>query len=333
MQSTDQEVVETALERLDRGVTLVTVLRTWGSSPRPAGSIMVVCDDGALRGSVSGGCVEEDLVARLATKDIDIQGPTRLRYGEDDAQRRRLALPCGGILELLLEPLHDTPATRRELQQLHTAMRERRRLTRELDLVDGTRRVLEDDGAAFEYNERRLRRVFGPRWRALIIGAGETSRYLADMARALDYQIIVCDPREDYARAWDLPGTRLDTQMPDDAVKALKPDAHTLIVALTHDPKLDDMALLEALTSQAFYVGALGSRRNNQKRRQRLLEMGLHADAVARLHGPVGLALGGNTPPEIALAVLAEVTALRHGVELVPATQAIEPRTASIARP
>jgi len=162
-----------------------------------------------------------------------------------------------------------------------------------------------------------LSRVFGPRWRLLAIGAGQITRFLADMAGALDYEVLVCEPREEYRASWKDDGaTRLLAGMPDDVARELATDGRSLVVALTHDPKLDDLALMEALVSPAFYVGALGSRRNQAKRRERLLEMGLSEEQVDRLHGPVGLNLGGKTPAEIALAILAEVTALRHGVTL-----------------
>ncbi|TAK53570.1 MAG: hypothetical protein EPO22_15770, partial [Dehalococcoidia bacterium] len=152
--------------------------------------------------------------------------------------------------------------------------------------------------------------------------AGQLSRYLAQMAQALDYHVTVCDPREEYAEAWNVPGVQLNRSYPDDVVLQMNLDAHSAVVAVTHDPKLDDAALLEALKSPAFYVGALGSKANNDKRRQRLADFDLSAGEIARLHGPVGLKIGSRTPPEIAVAILAEMTAVRRGV-LVP--QTIEP--------
>ena len=150
----------------------------------------------------------------------------------------------------------------------------------------------------------------------LIIGAGQLSKYVAMMAQALDYEVIVCDPREEYAVTWDVPGTTLTREMPDDVVNALELDSHSAVVAVTHDPKLDDMALIEALKSPAFYVGALGSRVNTQKRRERLAQFDLSEGELDRLHGPVGLRIGSKTPPEIAVAIVAEITAVRHEVPL-----------------
>jgi xanthine dehydrogenase accessory factor len=158
--------------------------------------------------------------------------------------------------------------------------------------------------------------VHGPHWRLLIVGAGQLSKYLAQMAQALDYHVTVCDPREEYADTWDVPGAQLTRDMPDDVVLAMNTDAHSAVVTLTHDPKLDDMALLEALKSPAFYVGAIGSKKNNEARRRRLADFDLSQREIDRLHGPVGLKIGSKTPPEIAIAILAEMTAVKNGVQL-----------------
>ena len=166
------------------------------------------------------------------------------------------------------------------------------------------------------FNGQILTTVHGPRWRLLIIGAGQLSKYVAMMAQALDYDVIVCDPREEYAVTWDVPNTTLLREMPDDVVVELNLDSHSAVVAVTHDPKLDDLALIEALKSPAFYVGALGSRLNTQKRRERLEQFDLSKEELARLHGPVGLRIGSKTPPEIAVAIIAEMTAVRHEVPL-----------------
>jgi xanthine dehydrogenase accessory factor len=190
-------------------------------------------------------------------------------------------------------------------------------VARELDLQTG--RVLIESasrGDAFEFDGRSMRALFGPRWRLLIIGAGQLSRVLAEMALALDFDVICCDPREEYHLGWDIARTTFSKAMPDDLVVDLQLDAHSAVVALTHDPKLDDMALLEALKSPAFYVGALGSRGNTRKRKERLAMFDLSAGEIDRLHGPVGLDIGARTPAEIAVSILAEVVAVRSGVLL-----------------
>jgi xanthine dehydrogenase accessory factor len=176
--------------------------------------------------------------------------------------------------------------------------------------------VLEAAGATDELtlDETTLVTHHGPSWRLLLIGAGQMTQYLAQMATALGYQVLVCDPREEYATGFAVAGATLLLGMPDDVVQELRPDGHTAIIALTHDPKLDDLALMEALRSDAFYVGAIGSRLNQARRRERLIEhFGLTPAQLDRLHGPVGLKNGARTPPEIAVSILAELTAVRYG--------------------
>jgi len=309
---TDQEVLEAAVRWLDQGqpVYLVTVGATWGSAPRPLGSLLAVSGQGAQTGSVSGGCVEEDLVERVRSGEFATGGPHRVTYGVTRDQAERFGLPCGGRLELVLERLEVADQCRLLLQ----AMVERRSLVRRLCLNTGEVSLhpggLEE---GFGYDGDTLLKDFGPRWQLLVIGASHVARYLTPIAQSLGYRVILCEPRAEHADAWDLPATELERGMPDDAVQARANDPRSAVVALTHDPRLDDMALMSALTGQAFYVGALGSAGNNAKRRRRLMELGLGEAQVARLRGPVGLPIGGRTPPEIAVSIAADLTAVRHG--------------------
>jgi xanthine dehydrogenase accessory factor len=318
MDSVDLEVLRSVQRWLGEGraVALVTVVKTWGSSPRPVGALLAVVGDGRFVGSVSGGCVEEDLVARLR-EGIPAR-PETVTYGVTADEARRFGLPCGGTLQLVVEPLRDAES----LAPVLEALEQRQTVARTLDLASGRAVIAPAPrGQTPAFDGARLTAVYGPRWRLLIIGAGQLSRYLAEFAQAMDYQVVVCDPREDYADQWSVAGAELTRGMPDDVVRELGMDPQSALVALTHDPKLDDMALMEALKSDAFYVGALGSKANNEKRRRRLAQFDLGPEQLARLRGPVGLPLGGRTPPEIAIAVLAEITALRNGIELVPATE------------
>jgi xanthine dehydrogenase accessory factor len=313
MESADSEVLATAAAWLGqgRGVWLVTVAKTWGSSPRPAGSLMAVCDDMRFVGSVSGGCVEDDLAARLAARVLPVTQPRIESYGVTAEQTHRFGLPCGGRLDLVIETL----TTDEPLHVILRRMDERQLIARRLCLATGEASLYparRDE--LFHFDGVNLTKVFGPAWRLVLIGAGQLSRYVAEMAAVLDYHVIVCDPREEYAAAWQVQGAELDTRMPDDVVREKATDTRSAVVALTHDPKLDDMALMEALASRTFYVGALGSRANNAKRRVRLATLGVPSDALARLHGPVGLPIGSRTPAEIAIAILAELTAARHGI-------------------
>lgn len=304
---------------------LVIVARTWGSAPRPAGAWMALRDDGRVQGSVSGGCIEDDLVARMRDGRITGSQPFVLTYGVSRDEAARFGLPCGGTLELVVEPSPDLS----RLADLAARIGAGQLVRREVDIASGAVTVADAcRGELLAWDGRRLTTIHGPRWRLLIIGAGQIGRYLAPMAQALDYAVSVCDPREEYSVEWNVPGAPLVPGMPDDVVTAMLPDPHTAIVALTHDPKLDDMALLEALKSPAFYVGALGSRGNNTARRARLLEyFDLSEAEVGRLHGPVGLPIGSRTPPEIAVSILAEMTAVKNGAP-VTRPEAVAPARA-----
>lgn len=314
MDSQDAQVLAAALRWAAAGyrLTLVTVARTWGSAPRPPGAWMVLRDDGLVVGSVSGGCVESDLIDQLSSGNFAATDSFVLRYGVASADARRRGLPCGGRIELVIEPSPDAAALARLRELLAAGNRVRRGV---VVGQSGTTLAIAAADDRHAWDGRTLTSVHGPAWRLLIVGAGQISNYLASMAKALDYQVVVCDPRSEYAGAWDVAGTTLVSEMPDDAVRELRLDAHSAVVALAHDPKLDDLALLEALKSPAFYVGALGSKTTSAQRRARLLEyFDLTPEQVARLYGPVGLPIGSRTPPEIAVSILAEMTAIKNGV-------------------
>jgi xanthine dehydrogenase accessory factor len=314
MDSQDSQVLAAARRWAAAGhrSILVTVARTWGSAPRPPGAWMVLRDDGLVQGSVSGGCIETDLIDRLLNGGFDQSLPFIQRYGVTQEEARRYGLPCGGTMELLIEPAPDQVSLN-HLAGLIGAGQLVRRTVRVGQ--PGVTVIPGSAGDSLSWDGQTLTTLHGPAWRLLIVGAGQISRYLAQMAQALDYQVFICDPRSEYAAEWDVPGATLVAGMPDDAVLELALDPRSAVVALTHDPKLDDMVLLEALKSPAFYVGALGSRVNNQRRRERLLQyFDLSPAEVDRLHGPVGLPIGSRTPPEIAVAILAEMTAVKNGV-------------------
>ena len=314
MDSLDLQVLQQAGDWLKAGrqVWLVTVVETWGSAPRPPGALLALRDDGLVVGSVSGGCVEDDLIDRVRNGER-VDRPSEMRYGVSKEEAARFGLPCGGTLRLVQEPLRDTGW----IDQLLARTARHELVARTLDLADGSVGLEPAHrGDAFSFDGQRLRAVFGPRWRLLMIGAGQLSRALAQMALMLDFEVICCDPREEFNSTWDLPGTRFAPGMPDDVAVELNLDPHSAVVALTHDPKLDDMALLEALKSPAFYIGALGSRANTAKRKERLAMFDLSRDEIARLHGPIGLDIGSRTPAEIAVSILAEIVAVRNQVEL-----------------
>ncbi len=304
------DVLSDALKwhRAGHAVRLLTVLQTWGSAPRPVGALLALRDDGQISGSVSGGCVEDDLIARLKDGGAGSAELTNIiTYGVSADEAARFGLPCGGTLRLLQERLLDASW----LEQLLARIAAHELVARTLTLASGAVQLASAlPGETLQFDGVTLRSVFGPQWRLLLIGAGQLSQLVAQIALLLDFDVLVCDPREEYGAdlALVLPAVQRVAGMPDDVVRELGCDARTAVVALTHDPKLDDLALLEALGSKAFYVGALGSKRNQQARKQRLAEhFGVSVAALDRLHGPVGLALGGKTPAEIAVAIVAEI--------------------------
>lgn len=331
MDSLDTQVLDAARKWAAAGhrFALITVARTWGSAPRPPGAWMILRDDGQVQGSVSGGCIEDDLIRRAAAGEFIGSAPRLLRYGVTADEAHRFGLPCGGTLELVLEPAPDAALLEQLAQRIGTGQLVHRRValaTGAVSLEGGSA------GDSQQWDGQTLVTLHGPAWRLLIIGAGQISRYLATMAQALGYRVYICDPRSEYADGWDVPGTERIAAMPDDAVSELGLDPRSAVVALTHDPKLDDLALLEALKSPAFYVGALGSQANNSKRRERLLQyFDLSQAEVDRLHGPVGLPIGSRTPPEIAVSILAEMTALKNGQNSPVAAAIADPYACRVA--
>jgi xanthine dehydrogenase accessory factor len=331
MDSIDLEVLKTAASWLAAGhrCELVTVIKTWGSSPRPPGAMLAIREGGEIVGSVSGGCIEDDLIDSVARDGITHTEPYVLDYGISADQARQFGLPCGGTIQLAIEPLTGASALPHLLERLAGGETVERRV--DLDTGVATlHRASADSVLCLDGGV--LVTVHGPRWRLFIIGAGQLSRFLAQVASAMDYRVTVCDPREEYRVGWDLPGVELVHAMPDDLVIEARLDARSAVVALTHDPKLDDLALMEALKSDAFYVGAIGSRLNNARRRERLKLFDLSDAQVARLHGPVGIYIGSKTPAEIAISILAEMTAVKNAVPahlLVPHAAAAEAPSAT----
>ncbi|GGI18307.1 XdhC family protein [Oxalicibacterium faecigallinarum] len=311
-----------------RQAMLATVTKTWGSSPRPVGAMMALCEDGLVSGSVSGGCIEDDLILRYASPDsLKSNVGTRLvRYGIDAEEAHRFGLPCGGTLGLLLEFNPDAAS----LDQL----------VQELDTGNLMQRTINSDGhvtlqkvsaiAPLSFDGQRLTVSFGPQYRMLLIGAGPLAAYLSTMALFNGFVVTVCDPRVEQLDAFSVVGIRKTSEMPDDAVVHFGPDKNSCIVALSHDPKLDDLALLEALHSQAFYIGAIGSRRSSSNRRERMMTHFAETEtSLQRLHSPVGIYIGSKTPAEIAVSIMAEIIAFKNGVQ--PLHPAIRPEILATA--
>ena len=316
MQAVDNEVLGRTLAWLEAGKPcwLATVVATWGSSPRPVGSLLACDREGHVTGSLSGGCVEDDLLEKLARGELAAERAQFFRYGVTAEETERLGLPCGGHLDITVEPLTPSAARIDEFRRIVDRLSRRRCVERTVDLRSNTTRVRDVeifDELEYDADRERLRQTYGPRMQLFIIGAGMISRYLAEMAQMLDYAVTLCDPRQHLLDEFSVPGVTRLCEMPDDAVRAHANDPSSAIVALTHDPRVDDMGLMEALKTDAFYVGAMGSRKTSEGRRRRLEALELTADEIGRLHAPIGLPIGSKTPPEIAIAILAEITAVR----------------------
>lgn len=308
---TDYEVLRAAVNWLEQGsdITLVTVAQTWGSAPRRPGALMVIHSDGRFAGSVSGGCVEDDLAQRVMRGEFDNKPPAIIEYGINTATTRRVGLPCGGRLHLLVEPVD--AAT--QLVKVLDSMRLRKRIMRRVCLHSGEASLhAAAESDAFAFDGDNLVKVFGPAWRMLIIGAGELARRVAQLALTLEYAVTICDSRAEYASGWEVDGTEFSVMQPAALISRYPPDPHTVILALAHAPVLEDEALAAALQSDAFYIGALGSHKNQQARLGRLRKRGLNDTQLARLHGPVGLDIGSHTPAEIAIAITAALIKARN---------------------
>ena len=302
--ASERDVLTTAARWLDAGhaVELVTVARTWGSAPRPLGSMAAVRDDGRLVGSVSGGCLERRLVEERG------RGPRAAGHRIADEEARRVGLTCGGRLELVFE----APASSAALRPLLDALDDRRRVLRRLD-VEANAATLSPagPGETFAWDGRVLERAFGPAWRVLLVGAGELSRYVASFALALDFDVVVVEPRAPFRETFDVGGVRVLDLLPDDAVAAHARDARSAVLALSHEPSLDDLALEEALGAACFHVAALGSTRSHEARRGRLRFLGVDERAIERISAPAGLAIGSRSAAEIAVSIAAELVQAR----------------------
>ena len=313
MNSTDQTILSCLLASLNQGEKpwLVTVVATIGSSPRPVGSLVAFRADGSQVGSVSGGCVEEDLIARLLAGEFSGPQVYLTEYGVSAEDNEKWGLPCGGRLELAIQQLDDKD--RQWITEANAAVAARRPIIRTVALASGETRISPTSQfATLEQTADALTHCFGPRHRLLLVGAGQLAASLSTLALAMDYEVVLADSREWALDQWQGPEVETILGLPDDVVREHAADEHCAVITLSHDPRVDDMALMEALDSACWYVGALGSVRTTEKRLQRLAQLGLSDDALAKLHAPVGIAIGSKTAMEIAVSIMAQLTQLRR---------------------
>ena len=322
MLSSQQQIITHVQQWLtaDKPVWLCTILKTWGSSPRPVGAMMACTLDGELVGSISGGCIEEDFLEQLRDGSLKAQfdeeggKPFKVKYGMTEAEQARLRLPCGGQLHVLLEYIEPDEANRTVFTRLRSDLENHTLVSRIVDLESGAisaRDESSDEAVIIE--EGVMTHSLSPMYRLLLLGAGDVAKYVAEMALALEYDVTLCDPRPRYLDNWHVPGVETTSRLPDDIVRERFSNPYSGIIALAHDPRVDDMALMEALKTDAFYVGAMGSERTSAARRERLPELGLSKEEIDILHAPIGFQIDSKTPAEIAIAIMAEVTAVRHG--------------------
>ena len=315
-------IPETALawHRAGKGAALATVIETWGSAPRRVGSQLAISGEAEIAGSVSGGCVEGAVVVE-ALEAIGEGTARELEFGVSDQDAFAVGLACGGTIRVLVEPVGGTlPADM--LADLVAARAARRPVAYVADLDTGARRLdagghearFRMDRSGFEEESRTFVTIHNPPLRLIVVGAVHIAQALVPMARIAGYDPVIIDPREAFASQARFPGERLIHDWPDEAVQALGLDGRTALVLLTHDPKLDDPALEQALGAGCFYIGALGSTRTHAKRVARLTEKGFTDAQIAHIHGPVGLNIGAAGPAEIAVSILAQMTqVLRQG--------------------
>jgi len=317
-------ILETALRwyQKGRGAVLATVVETWGSAPRRVGSLMVVSGDAEIQGSVSGGCVEGAVVSE-ALDALEDGTPRMLEYGVTDGDAFAVGLACGGTIRVWLDPIGDAfPAA--DLVQLVEGRSARKAIGYTTNVTTGHRRIVDPsdypdrfrtDRSGFLENRETFVTIHNPPLRVIIVGAVHIAQALVPLAHIAGYDAIIVDPREAFASNARFPGEKLVHDWPDDALSALKLDARTALVLLSHDPKLDDPALDVALKSDAFYIGALGSKKTHASRVQRLSANGASDDQIARIHGPIGLNIGSSGPAEIAVSIIAEMTSVLRGAK------------------
>ena len=308
--------------RAGRGAALATVVETWGSAPRPVGSQLVIDREGAMEGSVSGGCVEGAVVIE-ALESLEDGKARLLEFGVSDDDAFSAGLACGGRIRVLVEPAGGSLAEA-TLAALVEARAARRPVAYVLDLEALAGGGIAEpaaypdrfraDKSGVEKDGRTFIAIHNPPLRMIVIGAVHIAQPLVGMARASGYDIKVIDPRPAFAAAARFPGQAILEDYPDEVMPGLGLDARTAVVTLTHDPKIDDPAIREALASEVFYLGCLGSKRTHAKRLERLEAAGYSNEAIARIHAPVGLAIGARSPAEIAISIMAEITrVLRQG--------------------
>lgn len=317
MQSVDQQVLAQVYQWLQDGQQcwLATVVATYGSSPRPVGSLFTCNEKGQIVGSLSGGCVEEDLIEKLVSGRLAHTNPDFIRYGETEAEATKFGLPCGGQLDIVIEPMKVHSTTESTYRQINATLDQRRSIRRTVQLETGEIKLTETSAFSplvYEAENRFLAQTYGPRFQLFIVGTNMVAQYVAEFAQKLDYRITVIDTNQSNLDSFAVPGVEKRCDLPDEVIQQEANDNNSAVVALSHDPRLDDMALIGAFETPSFYIGAMGSKRTSAARRERLQELGVSDLELQRLHAPIGFDIGSKTPPEIAISILAQITKTQY---------------------
>jgi len=319
--STEQRVMDVVVQWLNQAKTvwLCTIVKTWGSSPRPAGSVLAFQTESGIVGSLSGGCIEEALIRKLSTTSDELKSfnsPLLYDYSISAEDQARYKLPCGGQLTLLIERLDATADTVHHFNEIQRTLTLRQRVCREVSLTDGKMSVsMATDaqvGVDVVQSAESVAILFGPVFKMLLLGAGEVSYSVANIANSVDFSVTLCDPREAFIKGYQQAGVEVIQCLPDDLVKERFSDPYSAILALAHDPRVDDMALMEALKTKAFYIGAMGSAKTSEDRRKRLAQLDCSPSEISQLHSPIGFNIGSKRPTEIAVSIMAQVLSERQ---------------------
>lgn len=302
------KILLTARGWLEDGQTvyLFHVAQAWGSSPRPVGSLMAVNSVGQHIGSVSGGCVEADLFTRIQNNEFCEQSIRLIEYSNET--HHNITLPCRGHMQILLETMHDS----KQLQPIIEAIESRSSILRQVHIDPAQVTYSQTPSSYANFDGQILNEPYGPAWRVLLIGANDLAMHVARQCLLLDYEVVISEPREEYRQNWLLCDCELTPLMPDEAVEKYVNDEHSAVLALTHDPKLDDLAILQALYSPAFYIGALGSKRSAERRKDTMSKMDLNPLLLDKLDAPIGLNIGSRSPAEISVAIAARLIQVRN---------------------
>jgi xanthine dehydrogenase accessory factor len=317
-----ENMPEQALEwhRTGQGAVLATVVETWGSAPRPVGSQLAIAGDGRMMGSVSGGCVEGAVIMEALAALADGL-PRLLTFGVSDENAFAVGLACGGTIRILVLPVGDRGMPPALLAEITKARAARQPIAHRTNLTDWSQSLEGPEAQANRFRadqsgveDQDFIHIHNPPLRMAVVGAVHIAQGLLPMAKACGYDVLLIDPRDAFGADHRFPGAAISHDWPDEALASFALDARSAVVTLTHDAKLDDPAIIAALNSDAFYLGCLGSRRTHDKRLARLQAAGISPDQIARIHAPVGLAIGAKSAAEIAVSIMAEVTrALRQG--------------------